>query len=201
MHTYELNNYINIRTNENVINVDNNEYKLLNPDYIKIQEQDKVKNKLNLNLYRTHPDPWNTNYNSVDNFILSMYSKQKVTKMIKNKNINYDYIIFLRPDVEYINNFDLNFFKLATHNSICIPNFHLFSQYQFNDRFCICTKETYQLYGDIFNKLLPLSMIQSLHSETIIGKIMQDYKLQIIRIAFHFLRVRSNGKSKDKIKI
>lgn len=197
MHTYKLNNYINKRTHENIVNVDNEEYKLLNPDYIKINDQYKIKEKLNLNLYRTRRDPWNTDYNSVDNFILSMYSKKKVTKMIQNINIKYDYIIFLRPDVEYLDNFDLNFFKFVTNTSICIPNFHLFSQYQFNDRFCICNNETYRLYGDIFDQLLPLSKIQPLHSETIIGSIMQNYKLQIIRIAFRFLRVRIDGRKEN----
>ena len=200
MHTYKLNNYINIRTNEHVVHVDNEEYKLLNPDYININDQDEIKEKLNLKLYRTHPDPWNTDYNSVDNFILSMYSKQNVTKMIKNTNINYDYIIFLRPDVEYIDNFDLNFLKFVLNKTICIPNFHLFSQYQFNDRFCICNNTTYQIYGDIFDNLLPLSKTQKLHSETIIGYLMNKYELVITRISFRFLRVRSNGE-KEKLKI
>ena len=198
MHTYSLNSYTNIRTKEQVDNVDNNEHTLLHPNYIQIDEQDKIKEKIQLNWYRSHPDPWNTNYNSVDNFILSMYSKQQVTRMIDNTKIQYDYIIFLRPDVEYIDEFDLNFLNHITNNSICIPNFHLFSKYYFNDRFCICNKQTYKLYGDIFDQLLPLSKSQPLHSETIIGAIMYHHKLQIIRIPFRFLRVRSDGR-KEKI--
>ena len=198
MHTYNLNTYTNTRTNEYVENVDNNEYKLLNPNYIHVDEQDKIKQQLQLHLYRTHPDPWQTNYNSVDNFILSMYSKQQVTRMIDKTKMHYDYIIFLRPDVEYIDELDLNFLKYVNNQSICIPNFHLFSKYHFNDRFCICNSRTYKLYGDVFDQLLYLSKIQSLHSETIIGAIMQWHKLQIIRIPFRFLRVRSDGR-KEKI--
>jgi len=63
------------RTNENENNVDNLEYKLLKPNYIQIDDQNKIKKEINTFLYRTHPDPWNTNYNSVDNFILAQYSK------------------------------------------------------------------------------------------------------------------------------
>lgn len=199
MHTYKLNNYVNIRTKENNVNIDNEEYKLLNPHYIKIHDQDKIKEKLNLQWYRTHPDPWNTGYNSVDNFILSMYSKQKVTKLIEKTNTKYDYVIFLRPDVEYLDFFDLNFLKFVNDKTICIPNFHLFSKYQFNDRFCICNFNTYKLYGDIFDNLLILSKRQPLHSETIIGQIMETYKLQIIRIPFRFLRVRTDGR-KEQLK-
>jgi hypothetical protein len=47
MHTYHLTNYKNIRTGE-VINdneIDNTEYKLLNPDYIEIDVQEERKNK------------------------------------------------------------------------------------------------------------------------------------------------------------
>ena len=198
MHTYKLNSYQNVRTKENVCTVDNDEYKLLNPDYITIHDQDTIKKQLNLPSYRSFPDPWNTNYNSVDNFVLSMYSKQQVTKMIENTNIKYDYIIFLRPDVEYVDNFDIKFLKLATNKAICIPNFHLFSKYHFNDRFCISNLKTYKLYGNVFDQLLALSRMQELHSETIIGQLMQKYHLEIIRIPFRFLRVRSDGRRDDQ---
>ena len=203
MHTYKLSTYTNIRTKESNNNVDNEEYKLLNPDYLQIDEQDKIKETLNMESYRTYPDPWNTNYNSVDNFILSIYSKQQVTKMIQcemeNMNNRFDYIIFLRPDVEYVTTFDLAFLNHITDKCICIPDFHLFSQYNFNDRFCICNNETYRLYGDIFNHLLNLSKKQSLHSETILGLLMKHYQLQIVRIPFRFLRVRCDGRKEKNV--
>jgi hypothetical protein len=34
-----------------------------------------------------------------------------------------------------------------------------------------------------------------LHSETIIGKIINDYKINVTRINFRFLRVRCDGKA------
>jgi len=193
MHTYKLNSYKNIRTSEDKKEINNNEYKLLNPDFIEIDSQDEIKNKLNLISYRTHPDPWNTQYNSVDNFILAMYSKSKVTNMVKDSNIIFDYIIYLRPDVKYIDNFNIEFLKNVNNDTICIPNFHLYSSYKFNDRFAICTNNNYQLYGNIFNKLLDLSKIMPLHSETIYGKILYENKININRINFKFCRIRCNG--------
>tara|TARA_B110000971_G_C19848051_1_gene425746 strand:+ start:169 stop:510 length:342 start_codon:yes stop_codon:yes gene_type:complete len=56
IHTYHLDNYANVRTNEVVINID--EYKLLNANFKEIENQDNIKEKLNLLLYRTHEDPW-----------------------------------------------------------------------------------------------------------------------------------------------
>jgi hypothetical protein len=197
IHTYKLNTYKNIRTNEFINNIDNEEYKLLNAKYVQIDDQDEIKEKINLPLYRTNADPWETDYNSVDNFILAQYSKSQLVILIEKSNIKYDYIIFLRPDVLYINKFNINFFKHTTDNSICIPNFHLYNlkndDIKFNDRFCITNMKTYKLYGDIYKYLLDISKIEELHSETILCKLMINYNLKIIYLDFLFLRVRFNG--------
>jgi len=198
MHTYRLSEYKNIRTNENIKNIQdiekiNDEYKLLNTDFIQIDNQDEIKNKLNLNSYRTHPDPWNTQYNSVDNFILGMYSKFEVTNMVKDSNTTFDYIIYLRPDVKYIDNFNLDFLKITNDSTICIPDFDLFGPFNFNDRFAICTKKNYQLYGNIFDKLIALSKIMPLHSETLYGKILYENKINVNKINFKFCRIRCDG--------
>jgi hypothetical protein len=197
IHTYKLNSYKNIRTNEFVNNIDNEEYKLLNAKYVQIDDQDEIKEFINLSLYRTNADPWETDYNSVDNFILGQYSKSQLVNMIEKTNINYDYIIYLRPDVLYVDKFNINFLKETTDNSICIPNFHLFNfkneNIKFNDRFCISNMKTYKLYGDIYKYLLDISKIEELHSETIICQLMINYNLNIIYLDFLFLRVRFNG--------
>jgi hypothetical protein len=200
IHTYKLSHYINKRTKENFKNVDNNEYKLLNANFIEIDDQDDIKKKINVIQYRTHKDPWNTGYNSVDNFILSAYSKSRLVDMIEKTKYKYDYILYLRPDCLYIDKFNIDFFKKINDNTICIPNFHLSVKYNFNDRFCITNMKTYKLYGNIFKSLLDLSKKQCLHSETIIGKIMYNHKINIIRIKFNFARVRMNNiiENKDK---
>lgn len=194
MHTYKLNNYINKRTNEISNNVDNEEYNLLNPNFVEIHDQDNIKETLNLKKYRTHGDPWNTNYNSLDNFILAQYSKSKVVKMIKDTNTNYDYIIFLRPDVKYIKPLNLKIFKSVNNNTIAIPDKQLYGIFRFNDRFCICNRNTYQKYGDVFNLLLQISKRVPLHSETVLGRLMiKKYRLKIVRFRIEFARVRTNG--------
>ena len=201
MHTYNITeNYINIRTGENVnvCDIDNEEYKLLNADYIQIDNQEIIKEQLNLLSYRTHPDPWETQYNSVNNFILAQYSKLKLTALIESTSINYDYILFMRPDCLYLDKLPIDLFHLANDTSIIIPNFHLYGKIPFNDRFCITNMNTYKLYGRVFNLLLDVSKKQPLHSETILGEILTNYGLNIVRILFNFSRVRCNGASVDK---
>ena len=147
IHTYHLDSYTNKRTNEDYKNIDNSEYKLLNAHYIQIDNQDEIKKQLNLEQYRTHKDPWKTQYNAVDNFILGSYSKFKLTKMIENTNNQYDYIIFMRPDCYYTHTFKLNFFNNVSDSSVVIPKFSSWGKYCINDRFSITNMKTYKIYG------------------------------------------------------
>ena len=198
LHTYYLKNYNNIRTRESKSDIDNDEYKLLKAKYVQIDNQDKIKKEINMEQYRTHKDPWNTNYNSVDNFILAQYSKLQIVKMIEKSDNSYDYIIYLRPDVLYISDINLNFFNKITDHVICIPDFHCFKN-NFNDRFAITNKETYKIYGEIFNDLLEVSKKKELHSETIIGDKLQQQNISIYHIHFRFLRIRCDGRCEDHI--
>jgi hypothetical protein len=193
-----MNKYKNIRTKETNNNVDNEEYKLLSPNYVKLENQEEVKSKLNLQQYRTHKDPWNTKYNSVDNFILAQYSKEQVSCMVEEVNVHYDYVMYIRPDCFYLNNLDVSYFNFINNNSIIIPDFHLFSRYKINDRFAITNTKTLQIYGKIFSKLPQLSKKYELHSETIIGMTLEENKIRVIKFPFFFSRVRCDGRLHDK---
>ncbi len=205
LHTYELNNYKNMRTKEKCTNVDNEEYKLLNPDYFEIEKQDLVLESINPEKYRTHKDPWNTNYNSVDNFLLGQYSKMKLTNMIEKSQINFDYIMFLRPDVKYLHPLEHSFFNNVVEKKISIPNFHMCPACQnhiprFNDRFAITNQETYKIYGKVFYELFEISKKEPLHSETVLSKYLtrNDVKYKYIRFFFKRIRIDGSVESRDK---
>jgi hypothetical protein len=197
LHTLSLYNYTNVRTKEHFTTVDNEEYKLLNATYVRVENQTEIKNKLNLIKYKTHDDPWNTNYNSVDNFILAQYSKSQLVDMLEKTNKEYDYIIYLRPDVLYIQELSPRLLACAVNNQVCVPNFHLFGKYKINDRFCITTMKTFKIYGNIFLQLFEISKNQQLHSETIIGEVLSKNNIKIKRISFLFQRIRMNGENVD----
>ena len=192
MHTFTINlPYNNNRAGEHNLRLNNKEYELLNPNFIVIENQENVKNKIDIFKYRTFPDPWDTNYETFDNFICAAYSKNKLTDIIKKSNINFDYIIFLRPDVKYLNDFSLSFLDMVDDNTICIPNFHCFSD--FNDRFCITNAKTFEIYGRLFDKLFEYSKKMKLHSETVNALNIKHNNIKIIKIPFYFNRVRANG--------
>lgn len=202
-HTYYVKSiYTNVRAGEYNIELDNDEYKLLESNYIKIDDQDSIKEKLQLKKYRTHRDPWFTNYKTLDNFILAMYSKQQLWYMIEN-SIEYkklDKFIFLRPDVKYLNMFDINWLHTIQNNDIYVPEFHYnHNCIKFNDRMAICEHSIAKTYCNVFDLLYKISLKHQLHSETIIRKILiETHKyINIKFIKFYFNRVRANGKEQN----
>ena len=191
MHVLTLNElYSNPRNDEYRIRLDPNEYKLLKPDYVVVEDQTKVVRTLNLLKYRSHRDPWNTGYRSVDNFICAMYSKNKVTELIQNSGYGMDYVVYLRPDARFLNELTMQDLLKVNNDNIGVPNFALYSG--MNDRFCIATKLNYKIYGTVFQQLYFYSQLFPLHSETFHAWCIHRTKLRIVHLSIQFTLVRAN---------
>ena len=109
VHTFSFDSkYNNPRADERNITLDFDEYTLLNPDFIEVEDQDRVKNEINIRQYRSQPDPWESNYVSLDNFVCAMYSKRQLGIMVNHSNIDFDYVVYLRPDLHYLTPFAVN---------------------------------------------------------------------------------------------
>ena len=118
--------------------------------------------KIQIEKYHSLPDPWESNYICLDNFVCAMYSKKQLRIMVKNSHENFDYIVYLRPDVRYLNNIDIRYFHHTHKNVICTPNFHLFPQ--LNDRLAILKPYNLKEYSEMFNEMYEYSRIFPLHS-------------------------------------
>jgi hypothetical protein len=183
MHTYKLNNYI-----------DNN-YKLLNPDFIKIDIQDEIIKKIDFKKYSKHGVPWKGNVKLLRNFILALYSKKQATRLFIEEfkhNKNYKYIIFMRPDLKYLQPLKLEWFKKLNDKTGIVPNFHHFKG--LNDRFFMGNIKNGIKYGFGFDKLAGFAKRQKAHSERFNGFLLRKVnRLNIHRIPFFFQRIRING--------
>ena len=193
LHTFTLNGlYQNPRANETNITLDFDEYKLLNPDFLQIDNQDQIKHEIKIEQYHTLPDPWDSGYSCLDNFVCAMFSKKQLGLMVKESDIDFDYIVYLRPDVKFINKFDIRYFNLATKTHVCTPNFHLFPK--LNDRFCLLQPCHLEQYSGMFNYMYEYSCIYPLHSERFQYYMMVSrFKWNMRYIPIHFNRVRANG--------
>ena len=193
LHTFTMSTkYHNPRAGEVNMYLDFDEYKLLKPDYIQIDDQDEIKAKIQITKYHSLPDPWESNYICLDNFVCAMYSKKQLGIMVKNSGEQFDYIVYLRPDVRFLNNIDIRYFHNTHKNIICTPNFHLFPQ--LNDRFAILKPCNLKTYSELFNEMYEYSRIFPLHSERFQYNIItRRFRWKIIYIPIHFNRVRING--------
>ena len=129
MHTYSLHKYDNERANEHMEQYHNNQHRVLNSDFLQIDDQNTIARQLDLSC----------------NFDLAMYSKSQVTRMIAEP---YDYIIYLRPDLIYINPIDIVWLSSAKESTIVLSEFDKGSY----NRFAITSMSTYKAYGDIFDR-------------------------------------------------
>ena len=159
----------------------------LRPTRIEIDDLIDIKSRLKLSQYRSQPDPWHTKYETVDNFICAMYSKKRVTEMIRESGIEFDTVVFIRPDVQFLGPVPR---YIPAHEWV-IPDFHLYTG--FNDRFCMASKSTYEAYGKIFDSLLAYSKKWPLHSETVHARVAAALKIPVRRKRIRFQRIRMNG--------
>ena len=193
VHTFKFDSeYKNPRANEVNVKLNFEEYTLLNADYIEIDDQDKVKTDIDVFKYRKQNDPWNSDYICVDNFLCAMYSKKRIGQMVENSGEEFEYIVYLRPDMKYHTKFDVRYFSHANQYTVCTPDFHLFPN--LNDRFCILTTSNLTKYYSIFDKIYSYSLVKPLHSEQFQYHIFtNDYKWTVHYISFLFNRVRATG--------
>lgn len=196
LHSYQIHSfYSNPRAKEFNCLLDNNDWKLIEPDYFFIENQNEVDKNLNLNIYKTHPDPWGTNYQTFNNHIRSLWSLKQVTQLWKKQHdiSPFDYIVYLRPDVLYITPLQSIFFNL-NENEINLPYFH---KYPVNDRFSISKPNVAFIYGSRFDSALEFSKYYQLHSERFLNHILQSNKIIPKDIHFLFKRVRATGEIFD----
>ena len=202
MHTYTVDNkYNNSRAGEKDITLNNEEYKCINPDYVILDSQEEVKSSINFLQYRTRRDPWKNNYETMDNFILAMYSKKRLLELFQdNDDESYTHFLMIRPDVKYLNNFDINWLTRIKDDEIYVPNFGIFGSHGgFNDRMALmCNKKVFVLYNSVFDMMLEYSKKHKLHSESINRFNMNINKIITVFIPFYFNRVRANGYENNK---
>ena len=200
MHTYRLDISENSRTvDSNTVNFDS--YKLLNPTYFIWDNQDEIIKNINLNQYHVGRDVWNNNYQTVDFFVLAWYSKYIITKKLK-KNIKkgkkYDAVLYIRPDVKFLQSFNFAWLSTIRNNSniAIIPDFHHWGGY--NDRMLLSNTKISIRYGFGFKKIIEYTALKKIKKKYIISEhfnrfLLQKLDVKIMPVFFFFKRIRPNN--------
>lgn len=198
IHTYYFKGeYSNDRHNVSNVKLDFDEYKLLKPKYYILEDQDEVREKLDLPKFRGMKDHFKNGYQSNDFYILSLHSQSQVTKLFMEHKNEYRFCFFLRPDVKFLKPININWLGLVQPNTIVVPGWcnykHLYP-YSENDRFCICHPEDAYKYGDLLEILYHYSKHKSIVAEFFLGFVLNlYYKMDVKRIHYVFKRVLPNG--------
>ena len=138
--------------------IDYSEYKLLNPDYYTIDDEDKFLSTLNMDDYTyndEHPIfmAWTSKSMLLSNYICMLESQKRGFQMVKHCVENGDkfkYIIFMRPDITIYNDLPVDII-FKNYNVVYIPDHEHWSG--LNDQVAIMNYDYGCIYGRRIDEL------------------------------------------------
>ena len=197
MHTWRTNdNRQKIWETISPIEIDYLEFKLLNPDFYKIDNQDEFLENINMDHY-FYKDVWETMGvdgewlpGLVKNHICALESTKRGLEMVEGfvKDGNrFQQVMFIRPDVFIKNKLPLHEIRLPYE--ICIPDENHFEG--LNDRFAIVQYDKASLYGKRIDEIAEFRKTNGrIVSEKYVKFIIEKYKLKLNLIPFSFDIIR-----------
>lgn len=173
--------------------IDYSEYKLLNPDFYKIDNQEDFITTVNIDdfYYKHHANnEWIPEL--IMNHICALESMKRSLEMVEdymnNGNSQFKYIMFIRPDVICNNELPLHQI-IPNEDKINIPNNSHYEGY--NDRFAIMNYKNACFYGKRINELAEFRKRNGrIVSEKYVKFIINKYNLKINEINFNFDIIR-----------
>ena len=197
VHTWKIKGTQRIREKTVTIPVDYQEHKLLKPDYYTLDDQNQFLGTLALKNY-FYREAWIKNGDSADgewplplliNHLCALESQKRVLLMVENSSQEYDYVMFIRPDVMIKNDIPVSSIKALEDKEILIPNFAHNEGY--NDRFAVLRSAQAGLYAKRIDETIGYRQQKGrIVAEKYVKAICDKYSLRPVFIDFYFGRVR-----------
>lgn len=190
--------FTNIRSNELSCSVENNFNEILNPLSYETIAQEAFDNAISGQLEKLlKHDTYTDDFQSIKNISRELFSVKRVYMLTSEKE--YDYFLFVRPDLYYCNPFNLDKYihQLEMDNSprIFTPFWQKWTG--LNDRFAFCNSAGAITYSKRFEMLWIYSddVGEPLHAERLLLftclKLKTRFDIQLNEFA---LRIRASGK-------
>jgi len=197
LHTYKFNGfYNNARSGEINLRLNFDDWKLLNPQHVYVEDQDAFDSRTNYTSFQTLGDPWKNGFSSFKNHIRALNSLHYLATVVEreSRKTHFDGVIFLRPDVTYIN--ELPFYLLEHFpDALFVPDFHRSCEgNEYNDRMAMGNLTTAMAFGKKFEYALEYSQRKMLNSEKFTYDHLRAQNVRVKEIPFRFKRTRATGK-------
>jgi hypothetical protein len=143
-------------------------------------------NTMNLSKQSGDKELFSGEQRSKENTLFSGEQRSKENTMNLSE---YDYAIISRPDIEFTNEFNINYFNLLNNNNIIIPEQDSYEGC--NDRFCIGKPSIILYYGTLYEKLLEYSKNKNIISECYLLDMLNIKNINIIKknICYNTIRM------------
>ena len=201
MHTWETS--CNIIWNKTIdIPIDYDEYKLLDIDCYIIENQNDFLQNMDFNdycnteLYEIYGDSeheWIPQL--IKNHLCALESQKRVYNMVMNSKKEYDYILFIRPDVLITNEFDikwLSYFQEENDTNIIILDYDHYDG--LNDKFSILPYHSALKYACRIDEIIEFRKNHGrIVSEKYVKYIIDKYYPKIKFIHFIMKIIRPDG--------
>lgn len=171
------------------IPIDYEEWRLLNPNEYCLDHQDTFLQSIDFSKYfdSTSNQEWHPRL--IINHICSLESKRQVFRMSQKHGA--DFVIFIRPDVQLHNYFNIGIFNELKAGHIAIPNDN--HGEGFNDRFAVLPFESASHYAERINGLAEFRRTEGrIVSEKYVKFIINKY-YTVHFLNFKFTIIRPDG--------
>lgn len=194
-HFYNINRVVNARSKENDI-VDQTEVNLIDFKELRLEAPGSRTVMERFELSSSYGDFWNDDFASLRNVTHQLYSLRTVFGLCGN--CDYDYYVFVRPDLLYhddiMSMFDCILPQGRSSGSVVVPGWQ--SHGGVNDRFSLCSgRDAAKVYAERFDAIEDFlrSKKCSFHSERHLLFVLERSRVNIAFTSIRASRVRANG--------
>lgn len=139
------------------------------------------------------------NYNTFQNSLRQLHSIKKVTEMWQNSKIDYDYFVYLRPDLEYTNKLDVKQIEVYHNKNFLLTPKWARHRGGLNDRIYMGPRNIIKHFGLRLDYIMDImnEKKQRYHPEQFMKYVSQKFSIKTKDISFYGRRVRSDGRIHD----
>jgi hypothetical protein len=197
LHTYALSEVTNARNKEHKTRLDANAWKGLAPHFWRVTDQGTFDSTVRLQDYLRNGDAWPENRGvSLMNHLRALHSQKLVTGLWTKSRHAYRCVIYLRPDMVYIDPLDMQAVKGALRvppgkSVVYTPSWQ--SAPGYNDRMAVGSVAAMRAYGMRSDGALAYAQGNRVHSETYLKYSMDRGGAARLPLRMRAVRMRGTG--------